>query len=109
MLTNTHFVPENASGFRLSNYATGIFNGLKINKNSLVAHLSRSTQGYVLPLLLAIHRPGSATSGLLTLAKTQTARVSFGRMLEIIEIDKTFQAVVFGETTASGIITDPIN
>jgi 23S rRNA pseudouridine1911/1915/1917 synthase len=78
-------------------------------ENGLVAHLSKSTQGDVLPLPLAIHRLDSATSGLLIIAKTQTARISLGRMLEEKEINKTYQALVIGETSASGIFTEPIN
>lgn len=78
-------------------------------ENGLIAHLAKSTQGDVLPLPLAIHRLDSATSGLLIIAKTHTARISLGRMLEEKMIYKTYQAVVIGETPASGIFTEPIN
>jgi 23S rRNA pseudouridine1911/1915/1917 synthase len=78
-------------------------------ENGLVAHLSKSTQEDCLPVPRAIHRLDSATSGLLIIAKTQSTRIALGRMLEQKEIEKTYQAVVIGETPLSGILTEPIN
>lgn len=77
-------------------------------ENGLVAHLSKSTQENALPVPRAIHRLDSATSGLLIIAKTQSARIALGGMLEQKEINKTYQAVVIGETPLRGIFTEPI-
>lgn len=61
-----------------------------------------------LPLARAIHRLDSATSGLVIMAKTQSARKILGDMLERREIEKEYQAIVIGEMPERGILHEPI-
>jgi 23S rRNA pseudouridine1911/1915/1917 synthase len=77
-------------------------------EHGLPAHLARSSQEDALPVFRAIHRLDSATSGLVIIAKTSHARVTLGNMMEQKEIAKTYQAVVIGETPASGFFNDPV-
>ncbi len=61
-----------------------------------------------LPMARAIHRLDSATSGLVILAKTQTARRLLGESLKKHEIEKEYQAIVIGEMPGNGILDEPV-
>lgn len=78
-------------------------------ENGLIAHLSKSVYEDALQIPRSIHRLDSATSGLLIVAKTQSARIELGRLFENKKISKTYYAIVIGNTPDDGIITAPID
>lgn len=77
-------------------------------ENSLSEHLTPSAQEDALPVVLAIHRLDKPTSGLLVIAKTRSARVVLGQMLERKEFRKAYQALVIGKTPGSGVFSDKV-
>jgi 23S rRNA pseudouridine1911/1915/1917 synthase len=83
-------------------------NQFKTIQNALLANISPSEKKNALDWPLPVHRLDSATSGLLLVAKTIDARVALGSAFESKEIQKTYRAVVMGETPQEGIIDFPI-
>jgi len=57
----------------------------------------------------AAHRLDSPTCGLVLIAKTRSARIYLGDQFEVKQIEKTYQAIVIGQTVAEGRITEPID
>lgn len=78
-------------------------------ENGLIAHLSKSVYEDALQIPRSIHRLDSATSGLLIVSKTQSARIKLGRLFENKKISKTYYAIVIGNTPDNGIITEPVD
>lgn len=74
--------------------------------------LSSNLQSSSLPDALAwpkpTHRLDQATSGLLLIAKTASARVHLGQQFEDKTIHKRYRAICIGPVPQSGQITDPI-
>lgn len=78
-------------------------------ENGLRAYLKPSPLEDALSLPRAIHRLDSLTSGLVIVAKTQSMRISLGRLLEEKAISKTYHALVIGEPSPSGLFDSPVN
>jgi len=77
--------------------------------NSLPFNLTKSTKPDALSWFRPVHRLDNQTSGLLIIAKTQTAMVKLGNMFENKEIQKVYQAIVIGKTDDEGIIDKDID
>ena len=77
-------------------------------ENAVYGLVQASSGSDSLPMPRAIHRLDSATSGLVIMAKTQTARRMLGDMLERREIEKKYQAIVIGEMPERGILNEPV-
>ncbi len=56
-----------------------------------------------------VHRLDNPTSGLLVIAKTKAALKELGLLFEKKEIQKTYVALVIGQTAKSGIIEEPVD
>jgi 23S rRNA pseudouridine1911/1915/1917 synthase len=72
-------------------------NAYKTIENSLEGNLTDSTQFDKLPWPRPVHRLDIPTTGLLMVAKTKTAQVALGDMLENKKILKKYHAVVMGD------------
>lgn len=83
-------------------------NQFRTIQNALLATISPSEEKDALDWPLPVHRLDSATSGLLLVAKTIGTRVALGQAFENKEVQKTYRALVMGETPAEGIIDFPI-
>lgn len=57
----------------------------------------------------AAHRLDAPTCGLVLIAKTRSARVNLGDQFEVRQIEKTYQAIVIGQTVAEGRIEEAID
>ncbi|MEH0158659.1 RluA family pseudouridine synthase [Limibacter armeniacum] len=77
-------------------------------ENALVANVPRSNAKNALQWAKPVHRLDSATSGLLIAARTMEARIVLGNMFKEKTIQKTYHALVIGETPTSGAIDLPI-
>lgn len=77
--------------------------------NALPHNLKKSTAVDALPRPLPVHRLDSATSGLVLVAKTASARVDLGRQLEHREVQKQYVALVAGQLPPEGDITTPVD
>lgn len=67
-----------------------------------------NTEG-ALPSPRTVHRLDSPTSGLVMAAKTAKARFLLGKQLEQGSIQKTYHALVMGDTPNEGVIAQPID
>lgn len=83
------------------NYFRTIQNALPFNLT-----ISNSTDALAFPL--PVHRLDAATSGLLVVAKTRSARRNLGEQFEQKNIKKQYQAVVIGKPPMEGRIEKPI-
>lgn len=77
--------------------------------NSLPYNLTKSTKADALSWFRPVHRLDNQTSGLLLIAKTQTAMIKLGNMFENKDIQKIYQAIVIGKTDNYGIIDKDID
>lgn len=77
-------------------------------ENAAYGQIKASLHEDSLILARAIHRLDRATSGLVIMAKTQSARRSLGEMLERREIMKEYDAIVIGEMPEYGIFNEPV-
>lgn len=75
----------------------------------LNALLHHAPQLQKLPRAGIIHRLDKDTSGLLVIAKTQTALMSLSKQLKARTISRIYQAVVCGVMTSGGMIDEPIS
>ena len=95
-------IVEKPSGIPTSgNYYKTLLNALPFN-------LKKSTDKDALPTPLPIHRLDKLTSGLVVVAKTYTARILLGKMLENKEISKQYLAVVHGKINGFGLLNSPV-
>lgn len=78
-------------------------------ENALPYNLKPNQSHDALHRMRAVHRLDSLTSGLLIIAKTRTARIALGEMLAQHDIQKTYQAIVIGNTPQSGVYDSPID
>ncbi len=83
-------------------------NQFKTVENALPNTLTRSKMPDALSNFRAVHRLDAATSGLLLVAKTRSARVALGKLFEQRTIRKAYQAIVIGKTPDDGSIEIPI-
>jgi len=83
-------------------------NQFKTIQNALVYNITKSTLPDALDWALPVHRLDNPTSGLLLVAKTKTARKKLGLALEQKTIQKTYHALVIGDTPLEGKISTPI-
>ncbi len=83
-------------------------NQFKTIQNSLVGVITHSTEKDALPIPLPAHRLDALTSGILLIAKTTKARIALGQLFEEKKIQKTYQAIVIGETDERGEMHFPI-
>ena len=72
--------------------------------NALPYNLARSTKPDALSWFRPVHRLDNQTSGLLIIAKTQTAMIKLGNMLENKDIQKIYHAIVIGKTDKKRVI-----
>lgn len=77
-------------------------------ENALPHNLTPSLLPDALKNYKAAHRLDALTSGLLLIAKTRSARVELGKLFEQRTIQKTYQAIVIGQTAKDGTIDIPI-
>lgn len=77
--------------------------------NALGDNLKTSIQQDRLRWPLPIHRLDTATSGLVIIAKTHSARVELGRMLENKSIQKRYRAILQGTLLGNGTIDASIS
>lgn len=77
--------------------------------NALGSNLRASRQPDALPWPLPVHRLDAATSGLVIVAKTHSARVTLGHLLENKKIAKRYRAILQGTLEGSGSIGSPVN
>ncbi|RED96670.1 RluA family pseudouridine synthase [Marinoscillum furvescens] len=89
--------------------------GLPTNGNYYRTLEAALAHEYVLPKIAGallsprtVHRLDSPTTGLVIAAKTAKSRFLLGQQFEKGSIQKTYHALVMGETPASGVITTPI-
>ena len=81
----------------------------KTIENSLPYNLERSPQIDALPKPKPVHRLDFPTSGLLLVAKTQSALVKLSKMFEDKKISKTYEAIIIGKPTGNkGTFNSPI-
>ena len=83
-------------------------NAFKTVTNALSFNLTKSTEKDALAWPITAHRLDKATSGLLLIAKTKTARMVLGQQFERLEISKTYHAIVLGSLKGSGTIKTAI-
>jgi len=83
-------------------------NRFKTVQNGLAGNVSPSTEPDALPVPRPVHRLDSLTTGLLVIAKTVAARIEMGRLFEERLVQKTYQAIVIGETPQSGEMDFPV-
>jgi 23S rRNA pseudouridine1911/1915/1917 synthase len=76
-------------------------NQFKTLTNILAYNFTPSKAKNALPWPLVVHRLDQPTSGILIAAKSQSARIEMGRQFEAKEIEKTYHAIVIGETSKS--------
>lgn len=76
--------------------------------NTLSANLQSSSLSDALAWPKPTHRLDQATSGLLLIAKTASARVHLGQQFEDKTIQKRYRAICIGPVPQSGQITDSI-
>ncbi|WP_010662728.1 RluA family pseudouridine synthase [Marinilabilia salmonicolor] len=84
-------------------------NQFRTLENALPLHLRPSSQTDALAAPKAIHRLDAPTSGLIIIAKTAAARVKLSQLMEKKEIEKTYQAVVIGETQEAWSSETPVD
>jgi RluA family pseudouridine synthase len=77
-------------------------------QNVLMNKLTKSKRKDALIQAKPVHRLDYATTGLLLVAKTRSARADLGKQLEKREILKTYIALVSGYLTGIGTINEPI-
>ncbi len=77
--------------------------------NALVGQLQRSPVADALPWGMPVHRLDGPTSGPVVIAKTRSAQVRLGRAFEERELEKVYQAIVCGRTSAEGRIEEPLD
>ncbi len=77
-------------------------------QNALAFNLKSSIAEDALATPMPAHRLDHATSGLLLIAKTRSARVLLGKQFENKQIEKKYQAIVIGKLPNSGTIDLPI-
>ncbi|WP_146192248.1 RluA family pseudouridine synthase [Marinilabilia rubra] len=73
-------------------------NQFRTLENALPEHLQISSLADALSFPKPIHRLDAPTSGLIIIAKTSSARVYLSRQMEKKKIQKSYHAVVMGET-----------
>lgn len=84
-------------------------NSFKTVTNALQFNLTPSTLIDALNWPKPVHRLDKATTGLLIIAKTKTARIGLGQKFENNEIEKTYHAIVLGKLEGEGILSEPID
>ena len=84
-------------------------NSFKTVTNALLFNLKPTKEIDALDWPLPVHRLDKATSGLLVIAKTKTARALLGQQFENKLVEKTYTAVVLGEIIGEGLLNDPID
>lgn len=84
-------------------------NTFKTVTNALQHNLKPSTSVDALDWTKPVHRLDKATSGLLIVAKTKTARIELGRQFEKNEIEKTYHAIVLGKLEGEGVLNEPVD
>ncbi len=81
----------------------------KTIENSLPYNLELSPEIDALPKPKPVHRLDFPTSGLLLIAKTQTALIKLSKMFEDKKISKTYEAIIIGKPTENkGTFNSPI-
>jgi RluA family pseudouridine synthase len=83
-------------------------NKFRTIENALVDQVNLSGRADALPWPRPVHRLDYATSGLLLVAKTASAQRRLGQAFENREVNKVYTAIVQGEVSAEGEITEPI-
>ena len=83
-------------------------NQFKTIQNALIGSIQGSKQEDKLAWPKPVHRLDSATSGLLVIAKTYNAMIRLGEQFSRKEINKTYHAIVIGETDNQGKIETAI-
>lgn len=84
-------------------------NKFRTLENALIGRLSPSGKLELLPWPKPVHRLDAATSGLVILAKTLTARITLGHMFEQKQIRKQYQAIVMGTPPAKGFLDSAVD
>lgn len=79
-------------------------NYFKTIQNALTYNLRIGTTKDALPSPLPCHRLDTMTSGCLIIAKTKTAQINLGNQFESRQINKTYKAIVVGQTPIKGIL-----
>lgn len=79
-------------------------NQFRTIENSLPHNLSSSKEPDAMKWPKPVHRLDNPTSGLLLIAKTKKARITLGQLFENKQIQKTYHAIVMGQTPEKGKI-----
>lgn len=97
--------------FAIINKPAGISvsgNEYRTIQNAVVGQIKLSTQTDALKWARPVHRLDNPTSGLLLIAKTSKALITFGNMFKGKLIEKTYEAVVIGTLSKEGLINTMI-
>jgi len=78
-------------------------------ENALMHNLTASSMNDALIQPRAAHRLDALTAGLLIIAKTRSVRQKLGEMFAAKDIEKTYHAIVIGNTPEKDYIDTPIN
>jgi RluA family pseudouridine synthase len=81
----------------------------KTIQNTISYNLKHSPEQDVLPTALPVHRLDNPTSGILLIAKTQSAVIALGKQFQDRTIKKTYYAIVTGKPQQNGIISTPVD
>lgn len=84
-------------------------NKYKTIVNALSFNLNKTNAEDALKWPLPVHRLDYPTSGLLLIAKTRFAQIELGKQFEKRKVRKTYNAIIFGQTSAKGVIDIPID
>lgn len=79
-----------------------------VSNTLLNALLFHAPQLKDLPRAGIVHRLDKDTSGLLVIAKTREALVSLTKQIKLREVERIYQAIVYGVITSGGTIDEPI-
>lgn len=77
-------------------------------EHALPFNIKRSPLSDALPQARPVHRLDNPTTGLLMVARTATAQVALGRMLQHRQITKRYRAILLRRLEGEGVVDTPI-
>ncbi|MCB0478015.1 MAG: RluA family pseudouridine synthase [Crocinitomicaceae bacterium] len=83
-------------------------NQFKTLQNAVIGNAKKSISDDALPWPKPVHRLDAPTSGLVVFAKTYTTLIEMGKLFQDRKIEKTYHAIVIGQTEKVGKIDSNI-
>jgi len=77
-------------------------------QNTLPFNLKKTVEPDAMKFPRPVHRLDNQTTGMVVVAKTQSAAIELGKQFELNKINKTYVAIVLGLTKNKGTINTPI-